>query len=147
VRRPHNAIRRRIITGLHAAGFTGLQPGHLAVFQWPTPDGLRPGVLAVRADASKQAMNHLLGQLEADGYIVRKPDPADRRTRVVHLTPRGNEALAVMEQIMEKVDAEWRQALGGEDYDRLQQALIKLNAHFEATGGNGAGPRNGHDAD
>jgi DNA-binding MarR family transcriptional regulator len=131
VRRPAIAVRRRIIAGLHAAGFTDLQPGHLAVFGWPGPEGVRPGILALRADASKQAMNHLLGQLEADGYLVRDPDPADRRTRIVHLTERGRAAYAVLEDIMARVEAEWHDALGETAYLDLQLALTVLNRHFD----------------
>ena len=131
MRRPAVAVRRRAIAGLHAAGYTDLQPGHLAVFAWPGPDGQRPGVLAVRADASKQAMNHLLGQLEAQGYIVRKPDPADRRTRIVQLTRRGAKAWAVLEKINADVEAEWLETLGKEAYADLQQALVVLNEHFD----------------
>ena len=132
VRRPHNSIRRRIIAGLHSAGFTDLQPGHLAVFQYPGPDGQRPGVLALRADASKQAMNHLLGQLESDGYIVRDLDPADRRTRIVHLTRRGQAAHLVIEGIVEAVETEWRAGLGETTYTALRQSLYALNRYFEA---------------
>jgi DNA-binding MarR family transcriptional regulator len=132
VRRPAVAVRRRIIAGLHAAGFTDLQPGHLAVFAWPGPEGQRPGVLAIRADASKQAMNHLLGQLEADGYIVRDPDPADRRTRIVHLTDRGRAAWEVLQAMASEVEAEWLDVLGDEAFYQLQRALVVLNKHFDA---------------
>ena len=131
VLRPAVAVRRRIVAGLHEAGFTDLQAGHLAVFAWPGPDGLRPGVLAVRADASKQAMNHLLGQLEAAGYIRRDPDPTDRRTRVVHLTPRGRDAWSVLEKIVDEVEREWRDVLGDGTYETLQASLVELNRHFE----------------
>ena len=132
VRRPAVAVRRRIIAGLHAAGYTDLQPGHLAVFAWPGPDGQRPGVLAVRADASKQAMNHLLGQLEAEGYIVRDPDPGDRRIRIVHLTNRGRAALKVLEATVAEVEAEWLGVLGDQAFDELRGALVTLNGHFDA---------------
>jgi DNA-binding MarR family transcriptional regulator len=131
VRRPAVAVRRRIITGLHEAGFTDLLPGHLAVFAWPGPEGLRPGMLATRADASKQAMNHLLGQLETAGYIRRDPDPADRRTRVIHLTRRGRQAWAVQEKIVDEVEREWRDLLGDKGYQTLQSSLVELNRHFE----------------
>src|SRR5262245_55523824 len=63
LRRPALLVRRRVMTGLHSAGFSDLLPGHLAVFQYPGPDGQRPGVLASRSELSKQAMNHLLTQL------------------------------------------------------------------------------------
>ncbi|HET7689672.1 MAG TPA: MarR family transcriptional regulator [Nocardioidaceae bacterium] len=131
VRRPAVAVRRRIINGLHAAGFTDLQPGHLTVLAWPGPDGVRPGVLAARADASKQAMNHLLGQLEALGYITRDADPTDRRTRIVRLTERGQAAYAELETVVQAVEKEWREVLGEDAYVSLRSALILLNEHFE----------------
>lgn len=131
MRRPALEARRRALAGLHAAGYTDLQPGHLAVFAWPGPEGQRPGVLALRADASKQAMNHLLGQLEAQGYIVRRLDPTDRRTRIVQLTERGKAAWAVLEQTTAEVEAEWFEVLGEEAGSRLQQALVALNDHFD----------------
>jgi DNA-binding MarR family transcriptional regulator len=131
VRRPAVSVRRRVVAALHDAGFTDLQPAHLAVFTWPGPDGLRPGMLATRADASKQAMNHLLGQLEGEGYIVRDSDPSDRRTRIVHLTPKGREAWEVVQRVVGEVEAEWRDVLGETGYDELRHKLAVLNEHFD----------------
>ena len=48
---------------------------HMAVLQFPGPDGVRPGTLAERAGMSKQAMNQLLRSLEGLGYIVRSDAP------------------------------------------------------------------------
>ena len=94
LRRPAVVVRHEIMPSLHAAGFDDVLPAHLGVFQHPGPDGQRPGVLALRTPASKQAMNHLLHQLETGGYIVREAHPDDRRTRVVRLTERGWAATA-----------------------------------------------------
>jgi len=82
-------VRHEVMNDLRAAGFDDVLPAHLGVFQHPGPDGQRPGVLAMRTRASKQAMNHLLHQLETSGYIVREAHPDDRRIRVVRLTERG----------------------------------------------------------
>src|ERR1700761_8354031 len=71
VRVPTEAIFRRIVQGLNAAGFEGLTLAHLAVLRYPGPDGERPSVLAERANISKQAMNRLLGSLEDLGYLKR----------------------------------------------------------------------------
>jgi DNA-binding MarR family transcriptional regulator len=77
---------------LGAAGFRDLTVAHLAVFQFPGPHHVRPIELAERADISKQAMNHLLGELEDRGYLERKP--LARGTDVV-LTRRGHAHVAV----------------------------------------------------
>ena len=46
LRVPAEAIQRRIIKELNAAGFDELIMPHMAVFRFPGPDGVRPGVLA-----------------------------------------------------------------------------------------------------
>jgi DNA-binding MarR family transcriptional regulator len=52
-------------------------------------DGLRPIELAERLRITKQSVNDLLGHLEQHGYLIREPDPADRRARVLRLTAKG----------------------------------------------------------
>ncbi|NUR09696.1 MAG: MarR family transcriptional regulator [Nocardioidaceae bacterium] len=131
LRRPAVLVRHEVMASLHAAGFDDVLPAHLGVFQYPGPDGQRPGVLALRTKASKQAMNHLLHQLEAGGYITRESHPDDRRTRVVRLTERGWAASAVIKETMVRLEKEWAQALGDAVYDDLARALMKLEAVFD----------------
>ncbi len=92
LRVPAEAIHRRIIHELNAAGFKGLSLPHMALFRFPGPDGVRPGVLAERAGMSKQAMNRLLGSLEDLGYLVRSDAPDEGRARIVRFTKRGHAA-------------------------------------------------------
>jgi DNA-binding MarR family transcriptional regulator len=56
---------------------------------FPGPQGAKPSELAARLRASKQSINHLLGQLERMGYLERRDDPDDLRSRRIHLTPRS----------------------------------------------------------
>jgi len=114
------------MASLHAAGFEDVLPAHLGVFQYPGPDGMRPGMLAVRTQASKQAMNHLLHQLEVGGYLRREAHPDDRRTRVVRLTERGWAAFGVIRQTNIRLEREWSRSLGEEMYGQLARALVRL---------------------
>src|SRR5688500_19912031 len=75
LRVPAQAIQRRIITALNAAGFEDLRLPHMAVLQFPGPDGTRPGLLAERARMSKQAMNQLLRGLYVIGSLARSDTP------------------------------------------------------------------------
>src|SRR3974377_1030771 len=83
LRVPAQAIHRRIIKELNAAGFAELRVPHMAVLQFPGPDGVRPSALAERAGMSKQAMNQLLRSLEGLGYVVRSNSPDEGRARIV----------------------------------------------------------------
>jgi DNA-binding MarR family transcriptional regulator len=126
LRRPAVIVRHEVMASLHASGFVDVLPAHLGVFQHPGPDGQRPGVLATRTAASKQAMNHLLHQLEVGGYIRRESHPDDRRTRVVRLTDRGWAAFRVIGETMARLEREWAEALGDDVYAELARGLHRL---------------------
>jgi DNA-binding MarR family transcriptional regulator len=134
LRRPAMLVRHRMIESLRAAGFVDILPAHLAVFQYPGPEGQRPGVLAARTHASKQAMNHLLHQLETAGYLLREGHPVDRRTRVVRLTDRGRAAIGVLTATSLEIEQSWRRSLGERVYAELQGALFALEAALDENG-------------
>jgi DNA-binding MarR family transcriptional regulator len=134
IRRPALLVRHEVMDALRSAGFGDVLPAHLGVFQHPGPDGQRPGVLAARARASKQAMNHLLHQLESGGYLQREAHPRDRRTRIVRLTDRGWAAAKVISDRSREVEASWGEALGEDMLRALRRALVRLEAVLDRTG-------------
>lgn len=126
LRVPAQAIHRRIINGLNAAGFDDLRVPHMAVLQFPGPDGVRPGALAERAAMSKQAMNQLLRSLEALGYIARSNAPEEGRARIVRLTKRGRAAYALIHDILRDIEREWIAALGPRQFADLKALLTRV---------------------
>lgn len=126
LRVPSDAIHRRIIRGLNEAGFTELSLPHMAVFRYPGPDGVRPGVIAERAGMSKQAMNRILGSLEDLGYLVRSDAPNEGRARVVHFTKRGHAAYARAIEVLRDIEREWTAELGPKDFARLKALLRRV---------------------
>jgi DNA-binding MarR family transcriptional regulator len=126
LRVPSEAIHRRIVRDLNAAGFEGLSLPHLAVFRYPGPDGVRPGVLAERAGMSKQALNRLLGSLEELGYLVRSSVPDEGRARVVRFTERGHAAWAKALEVLREIECEWATELGAKDLTQLKELLFRV---------------------
>ena len=92
---------------LHERGFDDLDAAHLNVFQYPGPQGARPSELAARLRISKQALNYLLGELERLGYLERRADPDDLRSKRVALTPRGTAAIGVIRDAVGEMEAAW----------------------------------------
>jgi len=125
LRVPAQAIHRRIIAGLHRRGFRDLRLPHMAVLQYPGPDGYRPSELAERAGTSKQAMNQLLGSLERLGYLCRRKSAEDQRARLVHFTARGRDAWRKAHEILAEIEGEWTATLGEKDFARLKVLLCK----------------------
>jgi DNA-binding MarR family transcriptional regulator len=126
LRVPAHAIHRRLIAELNTAGFDDLRAPHIAVLQYPGPDGARPGTLAARSGMSKQAMNQLLRSLEALGYLERSDHPEEGRARIVRLTKRGRSVMAKMREIVSTIEAEWRTELGSREFDHLKSLLQRI---------------------
>ncbi|HKS96955.1 MAG TPA: MarR family transcriptional regulator [Terriglobia bacterium] len=126
LRVPAQAIQRRIIKGLNEAGFEELHVPHMAVLQYPGPDGVRPGILAERAGMSKQAMNQLLRSLEGLGYIVRSDAPDEGRARIIHFTKRGRAAYSRISDILRDIEREWSAELGTQRFSRLKALLFRI---------------------
>ena len=72
LRLPWEAVQERMLERLHSQGFADFDASYLIVAQYPGPQGQRPADLAARLRISKQALNHLLGQLERRGYLTRR---------------------------------------------------------------------------
>jgi len=128
LRFPWETVRRRMLDRLHDSGFGDLDAAHLGVFLFPGPEGAKPSELAARLRASKQSVNHLLGQLERLGYLERRDDANDLRARRIHLTARGRAAGLTMRETVKEVEREWEQRLGAMRMALLRELLRELSA-------------------
>jgi DNA-binding MarR family transcriptional regulator len=75
---------------LEAAGRTGLTPVQGKTLLALDPDHSRPmGALAGAMCLDRSYVTELIDQLEDRGYVRRRPDPRDRRVKVLAITPQG----------------------------------------------------------
>lgn len=115
-----------MLAGLHARGFTDLTAAHLDVMQYPGPHRTRPSDLATRTGMTKQALNYLLGQMQDRGYLTRRDDSGDQRSKRIHLTARGHRAVAAIREIVIEVETDWQQQLGSAQFAELRRLLADL---------------------
>jgi DNA-binding MarR family transcriptional regulator len=127
LRMPLDLVREHMLRALHAEGYPDLTEAHFQVLRWPGPDGKRPVELAEQAGMTRQAMNYLLGQLEQLGYLERRIDPDDVRSRRVYATPRGAGTIPVIRNTITQLERDWESRLGREDWQQLKRLLVKLN--------------------
>lgn len=127
LRMPWEAVQEHMLERLHGHGFSDFDASYLPVFQYPGPQGERPSDLAARLRVSKQALNHLLGQLERRGYLERETDPDDGRSRRIVLTPRGTRVVTVIRAAVAEMEESWAQQLGRARFDQLLRLLHDLN--------------------
>jgi DNA-binding MarR family transcriptional regulator len=128
LREPFRAMTAELMGELAASGHPDVRFAHGSVFQFLDDDGTRVGVLAERAQVSKQAMAQLVAHLEQHGYVERVPDPHDRRAKLVRVTERGREVFAVAQAVIADVDARLRQRLGDAKVEQLRTLLQELDA-------------------
>jgi DNA-binding MarR family transcriptional regulator len=127
LRQPWEAVQEHMLERLHANGFADFDASYLIVFQYPGPQGQRPSELAARLRISKQALNHLLGQLERRGYVTRQPGDDDRRSKRITLTPRGIKAGTTMREAVTELEETWTRQLGPKRFNQLRKLLHDIN--------------------
>jgi DNA-binding MarR family transcriptional regulator len=117
-----------LVGRLHRRGFTGIKPSHGAVFANIDAEGTRATELARRAGMTKQSMSELIADLESKGYVQRRPDPRDRRARVVVLTTAGKEVDRAADEIIGRIERAYAKRLGEGPFRELKSLLGRLNA-------------------
>jgi len=127
LRMPWEAVQERMLERLHQQGCADFDASYLIVFQYPGPQGLRPSELAARLRMSKQALNHLLGQLEQRGYLRRDADPDDGRSKRIIVTSRGATAITIIREAVTEMEESWAQQLGPKRFNELRLLLRDLN--------------------
>ncbi len=114
------------------SGHGDLNPAHVGLFRYPTLDGCRLTDIAHQMQITKQSVHELVGHLEARGYLVRQPDPADRRARVVRLTAKGHQLETIVRTQAQRADQQIAALLGPRRFGQLQQSLHDLVANLPA---------------
>lgn len=129
------ALNDLVIPHLVRQGFADLRPAHAAVFQYLDDTGTTVSVLAQRAHMTKQAMAELVMHLEKHGYVVRTPDPADRRAKRVHPTDRGLRVIRVAQELVPDIERRVANAIGEDRLRQLRADLDAIQAEFEDADG------------
>lgn len=128
LRDPGIVLQEIVADGLARRGFGDLRPALLAVGQHVAAGGSRITELAERTQLTKATVVHAVDELERLGYVVRTPDPADGRAKLVVATERAVAAeRAAREAIVEARDA-WAALIGEEEMAALEAGLRRLRA-------------------
>jgi len=123
--RAYSLLGFKIVDGVVGAGFPQ-KPSHSAVFSQIRPEGSRLSELARGANITAQAMGELVDELEAMQYVVRRPDPTDRRAKLIVLTPKGRACIAAAIVTIEGIEEQISQTLDADGHQQLRNLLQKL---------------------
>jgi DNA-binding MarR family transcriptional regulator len=125
--RAYSQLGFRIVDGVVGAGFPQ-KPRHSAVFAQIRPEGSRLSDLARGANMTPQSMGEIVDELEELGYVERRPDPGDRRAKLVTLTARGRECVSAGELTIRGLESDIDALLGADTHAELRHMLERLVA-------------------
>ena len=115
----------QIVDGVVGAGFPQ-KPSHSAVFAQIKMEGSRLTDLARGANITPQAMGELVDELEELGYVERRPDPTDRRAKLIVLTERGRACVAAGILTINGIEERITEILGERGHKQLRSLLARL---------------------
>jgi DNA-binding MarR family transcriptional regulator len=122
----HREYALGIETSLAKAGFGDIRSGDAKVFPFVPPEGIAVGELAIRAGVRKQTMAQSVDQLEQAGYLERRPNPRDGRSRLIVLTERGQAVQPVAAGAGDRIEQQWAELTSPEEFETLRDLLHHL---------------------
>jgi DNA-binding MarR family transcriptional regulator len=92
-------------------------------------DGVRATELAALSEQHKQVIGTAVDELDALGYVHRRPDPADRRAKLVCPTDRGLAYMRTADKIMAAIENRHARRVGRDNYALFKDAFKDVAEH------------------
>ena len=116
----------------------GVRLRHYALLRYLSAvEGARQRELSDRLGYDPSAIVSLVDDLQRLGLVERRPDPSDRRNRIVVLTETGRQLLRESEQDGTRVTDELLATLDAEERRILHALLLRIAEPAEAAAGRG----------
>jgi DNA-binding MarR family transcriptional regulator len=128
------SIQGELFSTLAGQGHPGLRPQHGAVLAYLDAEGSRATDLARQSGQHKQVVGKLVDELEDLGYVERRPDPTDRRAKLIVPTAFGLDQMERSDAIVAGIEERAASAVGAEAYASFKELLRRVGAHQRGRG-------------
>jgi DNA-binding MarR family transcriptional regulator len=108
------------------AGYGDIREPHFQIFGNIRMGGIRLTELADRAQLSLAATSELVNDLAKMGYLTRRPDPADGRAKLIDLTQRGQDLMAVAGERVVDIESRWSMLVGERNFRQMCRTMQRL---------------------
>ena len=119
-------LQLRVREALAQRGHRGLRPSFGPLLSLVRDAGRPLSALASELSISNQAASQLVSLVEEAGYLARRPNPADKRSKLVVLTRRGRGLVADGVEIILASEAAYAAKVGAVAYRGFTSALVDL---------------------
>lgn len=123
---------RRLEAGLREAGLDFTAGEARTLVNVARQGGLRQSVLAERMRIEPMTLVGFLDRLESRGLVVRLPDPADRRAKLIAPTDAAAEPVAHIHAVAAAVKAEVTAGFAVSEVDVLREMLQRIRSNLDA---------------
>lgn len=120
-------VRHAYAEALDEWGTTPSQSRALRVIAAAEP--MRPSALAASLRITPRSATEVADALESHGWVVRSPDPTDRRATTLALTPSGRQLLAHVDEAGGLAGERVLDVLDDRDRRTLRRILSTLGEH------------------
>lgn len=110
-----------------AAGLGNVRPSYLVVLWclWEQP-GLKMAELARNAGLDPSTLTGLLDRMERDGFVLRAPDPEDRRALKIQLTESGAAIQRTAKNLVDKTLSMLFDGIDEQEINRTNEVLKQV---------------------
>jgi DNA-binding MarR family transcriptional regulator len=119
-------FQNELFERLVAAGLEDARLPHTHVTAYIKADGSRLTELAAQARMTLSAMSEVVDDLQRLGIVERRPDPRDRRAKLICLTDAGWEAMRTARAAIAQIEVGYAERVGARRFESAARTLDDL---------------------
>lgn len=113
-------------------GYADFKIGYMPLIMNIGPKGITNTELAKKARVTKQAISKVVRELTEAHYIQSETDGKDKRSAIIHLTPKGKKLVLAARQRVQELENEYEEVLGRKGFAELKEMLHRLIAFHDS---------------
>jgi DNA-binding MarR family transcriptional regulator len=124
--RANRAFQNHMVEAQHRRGHPVVKHAHNAVFATLLEEGTRATDMAARAGITRQSMGEVIREMVGLGILEMKPDPEDRRAKLVTYTDQGRELARDGYQHLIDLEKRFAEEFGEDEYALVRKFLERV---------------------
>ena len=131
LKKNYRLYNQRLIEKLNERGFLDLRMSFLDVLSFICDnEGAAIKEIGESCGLKKQTMTSHLNELEKRGYIVRSPDPKDKRKMGVYMTEYGRSFKLALFDCAKEIEELYIDKIGSVELERMEHMLSSFYGRF-----------------